>query len=184
MWPKSVLTPDEFDALKTRWEGVCARVGTPARARDEWWAAIAREHSARGRHNHTLLHLAELFAHVEAHAAGDAAAGDGAVADADAVALAIFFHDYVYDALAKLPSKNEDDSAEVFLRFAAASAPRLARARAGAIAAWIVDTKHHRCAPGDAYDKRLFMDADMAILARPHDEHAARASHKPLPCKI
>ena len=60
--------------------------------------------------------------------------------EASAVALAIFFHDYVYDARAKLPGKNEDDSAEVFLRFAAASAPRLARARAGAIAAWIVDT--------------------------------------------
>jgi predicted metal-dependent HD superfamily phosphohydrolase len=133
--------PDELDALRKRWRALCGRLGAPPPTRDAWLRAIEAKHGEPGRHYHTLRHLVELCAHVDAHASR--------VSDPDAVSLAIFFHDLVYDARGgqAAPGSNEDRSAAEFRRFAAAvmraapvaaaAAAPLTTARVDAIASWI-----------------------------------------------
>ena len=59
----------------------------------------------------------------------------------------------------------------------AARAPRLSAARMRAVHDWIVRTANHRCKQTDALDCRLFMDMDMAVLARqPLSSYAAYAA--------
>ena len=72
----------------------------------------------------------------------------------------------MYDAAAKPAGKNEDDSARAFEAFAAELAlGHRAPARVAKVAAWIATTKTHKCGAAAGFDERVFMDADMAILA-------------------
>lgn len=98
--------------------------------------------------------------------------------DREAVELAIFFHDIIYNPKAT-GGKNEDDSAVVWEQFAQQCLPAgapLGKRKGELITkvfAWIVQTKHHRCADSDPMDCRLFMDFDMAVLGRPWPEYEA-----------
>jgi pantetheine-phosphate adenylyltransferase len=127
-----------------------------------------------GRHYHTLVHLAELLGHLDEQRA--------AVTDADAVELAIFFHDVVYDASGGGGGKNERDSAELFRMFARGARPTGGSAIGplpaveSKVARWIVQTSDHRCADTDEHDCKLFMDFDMAILAAPPAEYRVYAA--------
>ena len=160
------VLPHEYNALHARWNALCERLEATAELSDAWWRRIAGAYSEPGRHYHTLLHLHEMFAALEPHRAR--------LDDADAVELAVYFHDLVYDAKARPAGKNEDDSARAFEAFAAELAlGHRAPARVAKVAAWIATTKTHKCGAAAGFDERVFMDADMAILARtPWREYA------------
>jgi predicted metal-dependent HD superfamily phosphohydrolase len=111
------------------------------------------------RHYHTLEHLDRVLSIVDSHA--------DAADDPDAVRLAAWFHDAVYDPLR---TDNEDMSAALAARvLPAAGVPA---ERVATVARLVRLTSTHDAAPDDV-DGALLCDADLAVLAADPGEYAA-----------
>ena len=89
-----------MNTLSDRWRALFPEHPHAAR----WWTELERRHTEPQRHYHTLEHLEAMFRHWDAHR--------DALRDPEAVALAIFFHDIVYQ-----PGRadNEAESAKLAL---------------------------------------------------------------------
>lgn len=162
------MTSLNATAVSSCWHALCLRLQLDHAVRHEWWQKIHSAYEGDGRYYHTLEHLAELISHAQQHRTS--------IDDVDAIELAIFFHDIVYDARSGGGGKNERDSAEAFLSFVDMANPVFASAGVpDKVSKWIIATKDHRCSADDDSDMRLFMDIDMAILAAPPERYAAYA---------
>jgi predicted metal-dependent HD superfamily phosphohydrolase len=117
-------------------------------------AELLRRWREPHRRYHTVEHLAFVLEVIERHAA--------LAADLDAVRLAAWFHDAVYDPAAP---DNEERSAE--LARAAGASPEVVRL--------IRLTQDHKAVTGDA-NGGLLCDADLAILATDPADYAAYAA--------
>jgi len=106
-------------------------------------------YSEKQRAYHTVQHLYECLVLLESIRAD--------LNDADAVALALWFHDAVYDPQAK---DNELKSAELFEQYLVQDLPVDI---VGKIKRWIVATQKH--ASTDELDLQFLLDIDLAILA-------------------
>ena len=114
---------------------------------------MAEAYDAPGRHYHTLGHIENLLNRVEAHS----------LQDPMVVALAVWFHDAVYDPLR---ADNEAQSAEWALNFLRETS--LEPARRERVADLIRRTQDHtQPQPPDDADLLLFLDADLSILGAP-----------------
>lgn len=113
-------------------------------------------YSEKQRAYHTIQHLYECLALLESIRAD--------LNDAYAVALAIWFHDAVYDPQAK---DNELKSAELFQQYLAQD---LSINIVQKIKGWIVATQKH--ASTDELDLQFLLDIDLAILAASPDRFA------------
>lgn len=128
------------------------------------WRALQTGYGAAGRHYHGWSHVADLLA------GHDAVRGvaDFTGLDHDAVDLAIFFHDAVYDTGR---SDNEARSAELL----AAQAGNVADTdRFRAAEAMIRETAAH--GPSADPATRLMLDLDLAVLGAPSPAYAAYAA--------
>ncbi|MFW1951294.1 metal-dependent hydrolase [Acinetobacter beijerinckii] len=110
-------------------------------------------YSEKQRAYHTVQHLYECLVLLESIRAD--------LNDADAVALALWFHDVVYDPQAK---DNELKSAELFEQYLVQDLPVDI---VGKIKRWIVATQKH--ASTDELDLQFLLDIDLAILAASPD---------------
>jgi len=146
------------EELRCRWVLLCASLGVSESVRDVWWNTIAAAYGEEWRQYHCLSHIEELVDYCDKYT----------LENANFVLLAIFFHDIVY--VPKAPAgKNEDDSADVFRKFAHEAGLDLCLTKE--ISKAIVQTKKHRSTPEDSVDCQLFLDFDMAVLARPWDQY-------------
>lgn len=139
------------DALSSHWR---ASLGEVSAVVDPvaWFAAIAAAYGEAGRHYHTLDHIAACLG--EFSLARHLAEGPGAVA------LAIWFHDIVYD------TRRDDNEARSGERARAfCSEAGLARL-APAVATMILATKHALADSELAADTALLLDIDLSILGR------------------
>jgi len=139
---------------------------------------LRRRHAAPGRHYHTWSHVEALLAHLDAER--------DATEDPAALALAIVFHDAVYDPRA---ADNEVRSAELAL---AALAGHVEPDRIARVRRLVLATQAHRvpetAPPGEAGDTARLLDWDLAILGAGPEGFAAyeagiRAeyAHVPMP---
>jgi predicted metal-dependent HD superfamily phosphohydrolase len=124
-------------------------------------AELVRMYQAAGRHYHDLRHietLLDLAARQELH-------------DREAIEVAIWFHDAIYDSHRK---DNEEKSAELAIARLRGTA---ADDRIDRIATMIRATAGHALPefsdPRAAADCALFLDMDLAVLASPPEEFAA-----------
>jgi predicted metal-dependent HD superfamily phosphohydrolase len=145
----------------------------PRRLGSELVARYAEPH----RRYHTADHLRAVLDLVDeliAPAAGPSAADTAAAADADpnadAVRLAAWFHDAVYDPAR---ADNEERSARLAERMLADT--DLAAATVGEVARLVRLTETHDPAPGDRHGEVL-CDADLAVLAGDPAAYAAYAA--------
>lgn len=106
-------------------------------------------YSQKQRAYHTVQHLYECLVLLEATRSD--------LNDDHAVALALWFHDAVYDPQAK---DNELKSAELFEQYLAQD---LTREIVQKIKRWIVATQKHE--PTEELDLQFLLDIDLAILA-------------------
>lgn len=106
-------------------------------------------YSEKQRAYHTVQHLYECLTLLESV--------KPYLNDAHAVALALWFHDAVYNPQAK---DNELKSAELFEQYLAAD---LSHQTVIKIKQWILATQKH--APTDELDLQFLLDIDLAILA-------------------
>lgn len=153
-----------------RWMSFMASLGAPGGAVGAAFDDLARRHGAPGRHYHTLAHVAECLAELD---------GEPALCDRrDAVELALWFHDAVYEPRA---ADNETRSAALLLETAA---PLGLDARLARRAASLVMATAHLAGrePGGgegAADPRRDRDAaaihdlDLAILGAEPDRFDA-----------
>src|SRR5262249_6655943 len=146
--------PPRLTHLRPAWERLTHDLGiTDERA----FADLAAAYSRPERHYHNLDHLAAVLSTVEElreHARHP-----------DAVALAAWFHDAVYDPRA---ADNEERSA--VLADAVCSTWGLPRETVDLVARLVRLTKSHD-APDDDVDGFVLLDADLAILGAPDDEY-------------
>jgi predicted metal-dependent HD superfamily phosphohydrolase len=165
--PAAAGPPADEDPLARRWREASDAVGADRAASTAWYRRLWLLHAGRSRFYHGLAHVQEALEAAEAMAAGGVA-----VARPAAVALALFFHDAVYE-----PARgdNEEASARLFLDFAAAAAPALPPADRDAAAAWIRRTAAHHAGPPAAGDLAVVLDADLAVLGAPAARYARYA---------
>ncbi|HEY7224442.1 MAG TPA: metal-dependent phosphohydrolase [Micromonosporaceae bacterium] len=111
------------------------------------------------RHYHTVDHLAFVLAVVDEH--------HGHADDADAVRLAAWYHDAVYD-----PHRVDNEEASALLAETALPALGVTQARVAEVARLVRLTAGHDPAAGDR-NGELLTDADLAVLASPAETYAA-----------
>ena len=125
------------------------------------WAAVVAAWSEPHRRYHDLAHLAAVLGLVgELGAAAD---------DVDAVRLAAWYHDVVYDP------RRDDNEAASAVRARAGLRGLVPEGRLDEVARLILLTVGHAPAPEDR-NGALLCDADLAVLAGPPDAYAAYAS--------
>jgi predicted metal-dependent HD superfamily phosphohydrolase len=125
------------------------------------WAAVVAAWSEPHRRYHDLAHLAAVLGLV-----GELG---GAAADLDAVRLAAWYHDVVYDPER---SDNEQVSAQ---RARAGLRGLVTDERLDEVERLVLLTAGHDPAPADT-DGAVLCDADLAVLAAPPESYAAYAS--------
>lgn len=137
-----------MDGFHRSWTRAWSGSGAPAEGTALRDALLAR-YAEPWRHYHTRQHLAECLALFEECAA--------AAADTAAVALALWFHDAVYD----LPGRDNEGRSAAWAQEALAAAG----ARAGlpeAVRDLVLATRHEAMPAGG--DAALVVDIDLAIL--------------------
>ena len=145
--------------------GDAASLGEGQRvAAARWWRRLAERHSEQGRWYHTLDHLRAMFALLDEHIASLRAPR--------LVALAIFFHDAVYDATR---ADNEAASAALFRDFAAELGLLDGEGVVEPVAAWIERTASHMAGGPAEGDLAWFLDFDLAVLGAPPQRYARYA---------
>jgi predicted metal-dependent HD superfamily phosphohydrolase len=125
------------------------------------WAAVVAAWGEPHRRYHDLRHLAAVLGLV-----GELA---GAATDPDAVRLAAWYHDVVYDPRR---TDNEEVSAE---RAHAGLRGLVPPERVEEVARLVLLTARHDPAPDDA-NGAVLCDADLAVLAGPPEAYAGYAS--------
>lgn len=130
----------------------------PLTGADEVRERLLRAYGDPARGYHDLTHLGEVLDAVQRLAAE--------AQDPEAVVLAAWFHDAVYDGAA---DDEERSAALAETELAAAGAPA---SRVAEVARLVRLTATHRPAPGDR-NGAVLSDADLAILASPPQRYAA-----------
>jgi predicted metal-dependent HD superfamily phosphohydrolase len=144
--------------LREAWADAAPRSAPPAavsRVGDELIARWGEPH----RHYHTLSHLATMLRIIADHAA--------AATDPDAVRLAAWFHDAVYD-----PRRVDNEEASALLAEVTLPALDIPPDRLAEVARLVRLTASHDPATGDR-NGGLITDADLAILAADPDAYWA-----------
>lgn len=121
---------------------------------------LRKAYASRGRHYHTQAHLSALFVLWQQH--------HHALRDPDTVALAIWYHDAVYQSLRK---DNEKRSAQWAQRDL--SAWGLAAEKIKTVVKMIEVTAHHHQVPEPVnHDLLWFLDFDLNILSAPPETYS------------
>jgi len=133
-----------------RWNHLCGAVGANETAKD-WYARLTKAYNEPQRHYHNWQHIAECLAEF-----------DGArhlAQQPDAVELALWFHDAVYDSKA---ADNEERSAALAKQCLASCG--VSQMVAEAVESLVMATKHHEAK--EHVDAGLTIDVDLSILGR------------------
>lgn len=151
------------DALELRWHDLMRRLGILAHAGDTMLAELLALYGEAGRHYHTLDHVWALLRLLDRHGR--------AVADRDAMELAIFFHDAIYD-----PRRSDNEAASAALAGGWLSALDLPVELAAKVERYILATRHDAGGwlPDDA-DLALLLDLDLSVLAAERSVYTAYA---------
>jgi predicted metal-dependent HD superfamily phosphohydrolase len=145
-----MISPERLELLQQGWVRLLGRLGvSPADAYPPFDDLVAR-YAEPQRHYHNLEHVAEVL-----KVAAKLADAGG---NADGIALAVWYHDAVYDPRAK---DNEERSAALAVAvLAPLGVPKELLER---VADLIRATAHTTAVPADA-ESAILLDADLAIL--------------------
>ena len=148
------------DLSSESWTGTLAAWNIDPTVSAQWFDDVRGRYSEPTRHYHNLVHIHQVLTTVEslrAHARNP-----------NAVKLAVWLHDVVYDGRA---SDNEERSADYAERLCASlSIPEGRR-----IASLILATKTHDTA--DDPDAEVLLDADLAVLGASEAEYRVYAEN-------
>jgi predicted metal-dependent HD superfamily phosphohydrolase len=133
------------------WHQLVASFPGSQSSKDRLGREVVANYQAKGRHYHTLAHIGAMLALWEQHRAQ--------LADAQAVGLAIWFHDAVYQPTRKDNEEQSAQLARVQLTELGAGEPLINK-----VEQYILATKRHELAAPDP-DLAYLLDFDLAALA-------------------
>jgi predicted metal-dependent HD superfamily phosphohydrolase len=164
-------------ALASLWTKATLSLFLSTAVCDEWWERLWKlQANDPSRHYHTVVHLHEMLGYYQLVSKRF----DNISPEEDqAIILAIFFHDAIYDALS---SENEENSIKLFQSFVESSgqdSTETTRVRivADLVVEYIAATKKHAVSSANSTALALFLDLDMAVLGK---ESAAYHSYAQL----
>ncbi|MCX4747350.1 HD domain-containing protein [Kitasatospora sp. NBC_01287] len=146
------------DVLLERWSALLERCGATTDPAPYGRALLARWAEPQRRY-HTTDHLLAVLDEVDALAEY--------AEDPDAVRLAAWFHDAVYQ-----PDRSENEERSAQLAIRALGEAGLAAALIERVVRLVRLTADHHPRPGDR-DGEVLCDADLAVLGRPAEAYAA-----------
>lgn len=151
------------ELVSDAWRDLVRRHGRDVPSAENTLEELLRAYAESHRHYHTLDHIADLLRLLEEH---------GGVSDADAVKLAILFHDAVYD-----PARQDNEAASANLAVKQLSALGFPRQLLGKVKTFILATQHGAApqAVGDV-NLDLLLDLDLSVLAVASDRYRTYAS--------
>jgi predicted metal-dependent HD superfamily phosphohydrolase len=135
------------DPLRRKWHDLLSAWAVTPSLADETFEDIHQHYAGPGRFYHTFDHIGAMLETVESLG--------GDTRNLNAVKLATWLHDVIYDSKA---SDNEERSAE----YAERLCERLAIPEGLVVASLILRTKTHDA--GEDVDAQVLLDADLAIL--------------------
>lgn len=150
--------------VKVMWETFCRHnLLLSEKLISSTWAVIKARYCEPVRFYHTLEHIEDLIIVLEPYKSG--------IADLPCIILALFFHDIVYDPKSSL---NEEKSAELFVEMFTGklTADHLDKNLIPKVVSYILATKTHYSENTADRDLNIFLDIDMSILGREHQEYA------------
>jgi predicted metal-dependent HD superfamily phosphohydrolase len=142
----------DIELLKGQWRALTARYAGDDSESDACFTSIVQNYSAPGRVYHNLSHIKALTALYVEFKTG---------ADCDAVWLAIWYHDVVYET-----GRADNEEASVELASQALSRLRVPVGTIAEVEKMILATKHHSAEHLSA-DGQLFLDLDISIVGAP-----------------
>jgi len=151
------------ELLSATWRSLAERQGVSARGAEAVLDELVRAYGEPARQYHTLEHIAALLQQLDAHKAG--------LRDADGVALAILFHDIVYD-----PRRQDNEQKSAALARQHLTALGFAPSLIGRVVAYIEATQHGRAIDTEDPDLALLLDLDLSTLAAAPDAYRLYAS--------
>lgn len=140
---------DNLKLLRPHWKELSRRCAFPEQRSQAVFQLLLQAYAEPQRHYHTAQHIAEclaLYSQIQ-----------HLLDDAPSLALALWFHDAVYDPQAP---DNEERSAALMMQ---SCTGLLSEAQLCKAAAWIAATKLHACT--DEPDLQYLLDIDLAVLA-------------------
>ncbi|RUS83820.1 hypothetical protein EGW08_008432 [Elysia chlorotica] len=136
------------------WTCLMTNIGAPGTVSRDWWDIISRRYGEEWRFYHTLSHIHHMLQLYHQW--------KERIAECSVVALAIFFHDVVYDPQAK---NNETQSIALFEKFALDA--QLEDDIVSRVSHLIKCTISHVIdSDTDDLDLSLFLDFDLAVLGQ------------------
>ena len=154
-----MVSPERLESMQKGWVRVLEQYRVaPADAYPVFDVLVAA-HTAPERHYHNLEHLAEVFKVVERLSA--------TVEDPNALHLAVWFHDAVYDSRAKDNERRSGDLAVDLLGPIGVPSSGIER-----IVNMIWATAHTDGQPPAVRDTQVLLDADLAILGASEERYA------------
>ncbi len=157
-----MVSPERLESMQRYWAAVLQRYGVAPADADPVFDVLVAAYSAPERHYHNLEHLGEMFRVVGRLA--------GCVDDTNALALAVWFHDAVYDSRAKDNERRSGELAVDLLGPVGVPASVIER-----VVRMVWATAHTTDPPGDR-DTQALLDADLAILGAAEDRYARYAA--------
>jgi len=153
---------EAVEALMTRWHDLTERfaIRSDGNQTRDLFAEIMTAYTGRARHYHTLDHLASMFTEVDPFLAS--------CAHGDALCFAIWYHDVVYSTLRDDSESQSAELARKRLRVVGLDGDQVSL-----VDDWITRTKNHLTRRADeAFELRLLLDADLAILGSSATDYA------------
>lgn len=144
--------------VSSAYRDLVRRHGCDAASCESTLEELVRAYAESHRYYHTLDHIADLLRLLESH---------GGVSDADAVKLAILFHDVVYD-----PARHDNEAASANLAVKRLSSLGFAPQLIGRVERYIQATQHDVALQARVdVDLDMLLDFDLSVLAAPSDRY-------------
>ena len=157
------VSPERLESMQKGWGRALEKYGVTPRDAYPAFDVLVAAYSAPERHYHNLEHLGEMFKVVERLA--------GLVEQPNALHLAIWFHDAVYDSRAKDNERRSGELAVDLLGPLGVPATTIER-----IVSMIWSTAHTSGEAPALRDTQVLLDADLAILGASEERYARYAA--------
>ena len=140
-----------LESMNLRWEKLLLKFGVEQQMAQSLFLDLSSFYSSSERHYHTLTHIQHFLSVVETLTPR--------AENLEAIELAAWFHDLIYDSKAKDNEEKSADYAESILKSLAIPGEVIAQVKR-----LILRTKSHQITEEDDLDTKIMLDADLAIL--------------------
>lgn len=138
--------------MEAQWQQLMARLGLESATSITWYEKLYKAYTGPGRHYHNLAHIEGLLTYIDQY--------EAQLKDTDALRLAVWFHDAVYQIF-----KNNNELQSADMAYQALQELGFDKNRTTTIHRWIAATDHrHPATEGDT-DLAFLLDIDLATLA-------------------